>query len=135
MLDVPIRVPPSASIARSVGMSRTPPEALTSIHDTILYAKQVYAEMGQEGQGYTDEQFLGWAQEAGLSGGELETFQQCVADDTHADYVDAMQERANRDGVTGTPTMVVNGTTIGNEEMSRLMQDPGSLDEIIEANS
>lgn len=101
----------------------------------VPFHASVYAEMGQEGQGYTDEQFLGWAQDAGLSGGELETFRQCVADDTHADYVDAMQERANRDGVTGTPTMVVNGTTIGNEEMSRLMQDPGALDSILEAHS
>lgn len=101
----------------------------------VPFHASVYANMGQEGQGYTDEQFEQWAQDAGLSGGDLDTFRQCVADETHEDYVEAMQERANRDGVTGTPTMVVDGTTLGNEEMSRLMQDPGSLDEIIEANS
>jgi protein-disulfide isomerase len=101
----------------------------------VPFHASVYADMGQEGQGYTDEQFVQWAQDAGLDGGELDTFQQCLADQTHADYVDAMQERANRDGVTGTPTMVVNGTTLGNEDMGTLLQDPGALDEILEANS
>jgi protein-disulfide isomerase len=101
----------------------------------VPFHASVYANMGQEGQGYTDEQFTQWAQDAGLAGGELETFQQCVADSTHADYVDAMQERANRDGVTGTPTMFVNGTKLGNEEMSLLMQDPSALDGILEAHS
>ena len=101
----------------------------------VPFHASVYANMGQEGQGYTDDQFVQWAQDGGLSGEELDTFRQCVAEQTHEDYVEAMQERANRDGVTGTPTMVVDGTTLGNEEMSRLMQDPGSLDQIIEANS
>lgn len=101
----------------------------------VPFHASVYANMGQEGQGYTDEQFATWAQDAGLAGAELETFQQCVQDEPHMDYVDAMQERANRDGVTSTPTVVVNGTTLGNEEMSTLMQDPSALDAILEANS
>lgn len=89
----------------------------------------------QEGQGFTDEQFSTWAQDAGLSGAALDTFAQCVADETHAGYVAAMQERANRDGVTGTPTVVVNGTTLSNEEMSRLLEDPSSLEAILAAHS
>lgn len=101
----------------------------------VPFHAAVFSDMGQEGQGYTDAQILGWAEGAGISGGDLETFQQCTADQTYADYVEAMQERANRDGVTGTPTLVVNGTTLSNEEMSQLMQDPSSLDAILEAHS
>ena len=101
----------------------------------VPFHASVFANMGQEGEGYTDEQFEQWAQDAGLSGGELDTFRQCVADPPHMDYVDAMQERANRDGITGTPTVVVDGTTLGNEDMSRLMQDPSSLDAVLQASS
>ncbi|WP_122261056.1 DsbA family protein [Ornithinimicrobium cerasi] len=89
----------------------------------------------QEGAGFTDEQFLRWAEEAGVEGEALETFGRCVEDLPHTGYVEDMQTRANQDGVTGTPTLVVNGETVGNEEMSRLMQDPGALDEVLADHS
>lgn len=92
-----------------------------------IYANQP----AQEGAGFTDEQFLAWAQAAGLQGGELDTFTQCVADVEHQDYVADMQERANKDGVTGTPRLFVNGTQIADTDMQRLMQDPSALDEVI----
>jgi protein-disulfide isomerase len=101
----------------------------------VPFHASVYANMGEEGQGYTDEQFVQWAQDAGLSGGELDSFRQCVADEPHMAYVEAMQERANRDGISGTPTMVVDGRTLGNEEMSQLMQDPGALEAVLGAGS
>lgn len=85
----------------------------------------------QEGAGFTDEQFVGWASDAGLSGEALGTFEQCVQDLPHTGYVEDMQTRANQDGVTGTPTLVIDGQTVGNEDMSRLMQDPAYLDELL----
>lgn len=101
----------------------------------VPFHASVYANQPAEGVGYRDEQFVQWAEDAGLGGAELETFQSCVADLTHADYVEAMQERSNRDGVTGTPTLFVNGEKLSNEEMSTLLQDPSALDGIIEAHS
>lgn len=88
----------------------------------------------EEGTGFSDEQFTIWAADAGLAGQELTTFEQCVQDRPHTGYVEDMQARANRDGVTGTPTLVVDGETLGNEDMSRLMQDPAFLDEVLSRN-
>jgi protein-disulfide isomerase len=58
-----------------------------------------------------------------------------VADLEHADYVEAMQQRANEDGVTGTPTLVINGETVTSTEMQSLMEDPSTLDSVLEAHS
>ncbi len=101
----------------------------------VPFHASVYANQPPEGQGYTDEQLVGWGEDAGLSGAELDTFRSCVSDLTHEDYVQAMQERANKDGVTSTPTVVVNGETLSSEEMSTLLQDSGALDGILEAHS
>lgn len=104
-------------------------DAFAPFH-ALVYANQP----AQEGDGWTDEQLLGWGEHAGLSGGALDTFRSCVQDLTYESYVEDMQTRANQDGVTGTPTMVVNGETITNEEMSRLMQDPSALDDVLAAH-
>ncbi|MFK5635360.1 MULTISPECIES: DsbA family protein [unclassified Ornithinimicrobium] len=96
----------------------------------------VYAGQPQEeGVGFTDEQLLGWGEDSGITGDALETFASCTENLEHADYVEAMQQRANEDGVTGTPTVVINGETISNEEMQALMGDPSALDGVIEAHS
>ena len=88
----------------------------------------------QEGTGWTDDQLVSFGRDAGLSGDALSTFEQCVADQPHADYVTDMQTRANQDGVTGTPTMFVNGEKITDQEMNQLMQDPASLDGVLAAH-
>lgn len=93
----------------------------------------VYANQPQEGAGWTDDQLVGFAREAGLSGAELDTFTSCVADKPHTDYVADMQERANKDGVDGTPRLYVNGHEVTTEQMQTLMQDPSALDTVLEA--
>lgn len=101
----------------------------------LPYYQQVYANAPAEGAGWTDDQLVAFGQQVGIEGEGLDTFRSCVADRTHEDYVDAMQERANRDGVTGTPRLFVNGTQITDEQMSGLMEGRVSLDEVIAAHS
>lgn len=104
-------------------------------HGAFLpYYQQVYANL-PEGGGWSDEQLVALGQEVGIGGEDLDTFRSCVADRTHEDYVHAMQERANRDGVTGTPRLFVNGTQITDEQMSGLMENRVSLDDVIAAHS
>jgi protein-disulfide isomerase/uncharacterized membrane protein YphA (DoxX/SURF4 family) len=43
---------------------------------------------------------------------QLVTFNQCVATEKHKALVEAITDRASRDGVTGTPTIKVNGKSI-----------------------
>lgn len=43
-----------------------------------------------------------------------------------------MQERANRDGISGTPRLLIDGEPVSDQEMQALMYEPGSLDRILQ---
>lgn len=94
-----------------------------------------FAAQPEEGVGYTDADLTGFAERAGLGGAELDAFSICLTEQTYADYVTDMQEAANQAGVTGTPTVEINGEPLSNDELSRLQEDPSSLGEIVEAHS
>ena len=96
------------------------------------YHSAVFAgQPAQEGQGWTDEQLLAFGSEAGLDGAGLESFTACVQGDAYGDYVEAMQERANRDGVTGTPRLLVDGEQVDEDQMRALMTGPEALEDIL----
>lgn len=101
----------------------------------LPYYQRVYANQPEEGGGWTDEQLVSFAEQADLTGADLEAFTSCVQDRSHEGYVNAMQERANRDGVTGTPRLFVDGTQISDAQMSGLMEDASTLDAVIDAHS
>lgn len=102
--------------------------------DSFLdYHSVVFANLPEEqGTGWTDEQLLGFAEQAGVSGADLDTFTSCFESDTYEDYVDAMQERANRDGVTSTPSLSVDGDPVDAEQLSVLMRDAGALEGLLD---
>lgn len=89
----------------------------------------------QAHQGYTDDQLMGWARSAGISGDAEDTFATCIAEEPHQDYVRDMQERANKDGVTGTPTVFVNGEELSNEEISLLLEDGSQLEQVLQSHA
>jgi protein-disulfide isomerase len=105
--------------------------------DTFLpFYQQVYANPpAEQDGGWTDEQFIALGEGVGISGAALDTFTGCVQDRDHEDYVEAMQERANRDDVSGTPRLFVNGTQITDQQMQGLMENTATLDEVIAAHS
>ena len=75
-------------------------------------------------------------EQAGISGEDLSSFARPVTHRSKLDsYVDAMQERANRDGVSGTPRLFVDGTQISDQEMQGLMEDASTLDAVIANHS
>ncbi len=85
----------------------------------------------EEGTGYEDQAFFDAAQEAGIEGEALDTFTSCVETNKYADYATAMQERANQDDVSGTPTLTIDGEPIIEDELTGLFQDPASFQELI----
>lgn len=91
----------------------------------------VFEVQPSEGAGYTDETFTRAAEEAGLSGTELETFNSCMADGTYDDYVEDMATAANEAGVTSTPTVIVNGEVVSPEDINTLMEDGTTFDSVI----
>lgn len=95
------------------------------------YRAEVFANQPErEGTGWTDDQLLGFAEAAGVS--DLDAFRSCFESDRYGAYVDAMQERANRDGISGTPRLLIDGEPVSDEEMQALMYEPGSLDRILQ---
>lgn len=99
----------------------------------LPYHQALFAEQPAEGAGWTDEQLVGYAEDAGVDGDALTEFQACVEEQPHADYVQDMQQRANEDGVNSTPTVFVDGEELPQEDLGRLIQEPGVLREVLEA--
>ncbi|WP_375496544.1 MauE/DoxX family redox-associated membrane protein [uncultured Jatrophihabitans sp.] len=89
-------------------------EKFVAFHN-VLYGKvggkQVQPDEGENGR--TNAQLSTYAKAAGITGAALTTFQGCVSNEDHKALVEALTERASRDGVNVTPTVKVNGKSIG----------------------
>ena len=77
----------------------------------VPFAKLLYANQPPEnGTGLTDQKLIELGTQAGAEG----DFATCVADGRYARWTAAVTDAASRAGVTGTPTVKVNGMTIDN---------------------
>jgi protein-disulfide isomerase len=65
-----------------------------------------------EGTGYTDTQLKTFATQAGIAGPALTTWEQCYSAKTHNQWVESVQTQSEKDGVTGTPTLKLNGKAV-----------------------
>ena len=75
------------------------------------YVTGTYAgQPAQEGTGYTDAQLEGFATKAGVA--DLGTWKTCQSGLTYQAHVKAVQVNATKDGVTGSPTVRLNGTDV-----------------------
>lgn len=81
------------------------------------YHDQTYLNQPlQEGAGYTEQQIrVDIPAAAGITGDNLVKFQQCYDSRATADYVKGTDEAATKAGITGTPTITVNGKTVDNK--------------------
>jgi protein-disulfide isomerase len=78
------------------------PDAFQEFHD-LLFANQP----DEGGSGLTDDQLVDYATQAGASGAE-----QDIRDLTYGDWVKQVTDQTSKDGVTGTPTVFVDGTRL-----------------------
>jgi protein-disulfide isomerase len=77
------------------------PTAFQTFHD-LLFANQP----DEGGSGLTDDQLVQYAEQAGATGTKVE---QAIRDLTYGDWVKSATDQASKDGVTGTPTVLVAG--------------------------
>jgi protein-disulfide isomerase len=77
------------------------PEAFQKFHD-VLYANQP----PESGPGLTDKQLIDYAAQVGATG---TTVQNQIRDLTYGDWAKQVTDQASKDGVTGTPTVFVDG--------------------------
>ena len=74
-------------------------------YHNIVYANQP----ANEGDGWTDEQLKQFGADAGLSGDAKTQFDKCVDEGTYKGWAQLSNEAAFGAGVTGTPTIFVDG--------------------------
>jgi protein-disulfide isomerase len=90
--------------AAAVVLSTAGPDAFQTFHD-LLFANQP----AEGGSGLTDEQLIEYAGQTGATGS---TVQAQIHDLTYGDWVTKATDQASKDGVTGTPTVFVDGTEL-----------------------
>ena len=74
-------------------------------YHNIVYANQPE----QEGDGWTDDQLKQFGADAGLSGDAKTQFDKCVDEGTYKGWAQLSNDAAFNEGITGTPTIYVNG--------------------------
>lgn len=65
-----------------------------------------------EGDGWTDEQLVGIAEQVGISGADLTTFTSCVADGTYLDWATSSGATFTASGIGGTPFGLLDGVEV-----------------------
>jgi protein-disulfide isomerase len=78
--------------------------AYATFHD-LLFANQP----DEGGSGLTDDQLIAYAAQAGASGAAVEAG---IRNLVYGDWVTQAEDQASKDGVTGTPTVFVDGTKL-----------------------
>lgn len=82
----------------------------------------------QEGTGWTNEQLLAFAGDAGITGAELDTFTQCVADGTYRGWAANSTDVFYTSNIPGTPLAKLNGVEIPTE----ILVDQASLEKLVD---
>jgi protein-disulfide isomerase len=81
----------------------------------------------KEGDGYTDEQLITFASDAGITGADLDTFTQCVNDKTYAGWVANTTAQFYASSIPGTPLALLNGVEVPTETLV----DKAALDKLV----
>jgi protein-disulfide isomerase len=98
------------------------------------YASVVYANqppVDQEGDGWSQQQLIGFGADAGISEADLPAFETCVNDLTYAQWATNSYNVFIDTGVPGTPSGFLNGT----EVPSGTLSDPAALEALIAEQS
>jgi protein-disulfide isomerase len=81
----------------------------------------------EEGTGYTDEQLIAFAGEAGITGSDLDTFTTCFTDRTYLGWAANSTEVFYSSNVQGTPFALLDGVEVPTETL----MDKAALDALV----
>lgn len=87
------------------------------------------AQPAEEGSGFSTDTLVSVAQASGLSGADLDSFTECLTSEKYAGWVANSYDLFNSEGVSSTPTGILNGTELTGE----VLFDPAQLTAAIEA--
>lgn len=91
-------------------------------HD-VLYANQPK----EEGKGWTDDELIGFADQAGITGAAKDTFTACVTKGTYKVWSANSYQAFLSSGVQGTPSATLDGEQVAAE----ILADPAKLEETV----
>ena len=84
----------------------------------VRYHDLLYANQPPEGSaGLSDDQLLQLGRQAGATSDD---FARCLREERYADFVSRITEQASRDGILGTPTVLVNGNVVQSVTLAAL---------------
>lgn len=94
------------------------------------YHQTVFANQPEtEGDGYTDEALISFAEQAGITGADLDTFKTCFTDRTYLPWAANGTSVFYDTGVSGTPTATLNGQPLD----TAILIDQDALTQAVEA--
>jgi protein-disulfide isomerase len=77
------------------------------------YHDLLFANQPPEGSaGLSDDQLISYGTQAGITGTAQQTFAQCVKSKKYSDFVSRISDQASKDGILGTPTVLVDGNPV-----------------------
>jgi protein-disulfide isomerase len=87
------------------------------------------AQPVEEGTGFSTETLISVAEASGITGPALDTFTECLTSEKYAGWVANSYDAFDSEGVSSTPTGILNGTELAGE----VLFDPAQLTAAIEA--
>jgi protein-disulfide isomerase len=92
------------------------------------YHNTVYANPpAKEGDGFTDEQLIGFAKTAGITGAALDTFTTCFTDRTYLPWAANTTQKFLDSNIQGTPFALLNGV----EVPTQTLVDQAALEKLV----
>jgi protein-disulfide isomerase len=87
------------------------------------------AQPAEEGSGFSTETLISVAEASGITGPALDTFTECLSSEKYAGWVANSYDAFDSEGVSSTPTGILNGTEVSGD----VLFDPAQLTAAIEA--
>ncbi|MEL4505968.1 thioredoxin domain-containing protein [Luteococcus sp. H138] len=102
----------SASTRAAIGAACADKAGAYAKYHNAVFANQAQQEV-KGSEGYSDELLRSTIpQQVGITGEQLTTFQSCYDTRATEDFVKTVDEKASAAGITGTPSLMVNGNKV-----------------------
>lgn len=108
------RLPGNASARATAAWGCAVDEGLTREYHDVVYANQPEVE----GDGWTDDQLVAFATEAGLGEDRLPAFESCVREGTYLAWAANSNQEFGKASLPGTPAGLLNGILVPNQDLA-----------------
>lgn len=98
----------SSAVAGSSAVCALDQGMWTEYHSALFALQPAQETAG----GFPEGAYTQAAEDAGMTGSQLEEWQECTDDETYVDYVQSVDDASSEAGINGTPVLEVNGTKL-----------------------